>query len=125
MTRFLDKMEVYLNIPLGLSPLEDIADQIELEVNESLKEVPFDIKCRVFMTYRRANHARKTASFRSYVEYVSKLEVVAGDNWKTYTKNGNIVAVFNKDIKKRIVLVQESRAEEAIKLLTKTKTGNS
>lgn len=122
MTRFLDKMEIYFNLPLSSQELENIADEIASEINKNLKELPFDVCCRVFMTYRRANHARKTASFRSYIEYVSKLKSLEGENWKTYTKNGNIVAIYSRDIRQRIVEVQEVRAGEAYKRLLELST---
>jgi hypothetical protein len=113
MTRFLDKMEVYFNISIPQEKLVQIADEISAAVNKNLVEVPFDVNCRVFMTFRRASNARKGASFRSYIEYVSKVDVIDDSSWKTYTPHGNILAVYNSNIKSKIVEIQHTRAGEA------------
>lgn len=115
MTRFLDKMEVYFNINIPQEKLMQIADEIAAVVNQNLAEVPFDVNCRVFMTFRRSSNARKGASFRSYIEYVSKLEIDSDDSWKTYTPGGNVLAIYNSAIKSKIVEVQQARAGEAYK----------
>lgn len=115
MTRFLDKMEVYFNTTVPHEHLVTIADEISAEINKNLSEVPFNINCRVFLTFRRASHARKGASFRSYIEYVSKLTEQDDASWKTYTPEGNILAVYNADIKSKIVEIQNTRAGDAFK----------
>ncbi len=125
MTRFLDKMEVYFNNTLSQENLALIADEIAALVNQNLEELPFAVNCRVFITYRKASHARKGASFRSYVEYVSKLKAEDGDSWKTYTETGNVLATYNSEIKSRIVGVQQARAGEAYKKMLELVSNNS
>jgi len=113
LTRFLDKMEVYFNRHISTADLNKIADGIALAVNANLKELPFDVNCRVFLTYRKTSHARKGASFRSYVEYISKLDSQVENSWKTYTEMGNVVAIYNTDVKSQVIQVQHMRASEA------------
>jgi hypothetical protein len=75
--------------------------------------LPFEVNCRVFLTYRKTSHARKGASFRSYVEYISKLDSQVENSWKTYTEMGNVVAIYNTDVKSQVIQVQHMRASEA------------
>ncbi len=111
MTRFLDRMEVYFNNKVTEEELSAIVDEIGIKINEQLASFPLDIQAVVFMTFKRASKARKTSSFRSYLEYVSKLATSEDELWKIRTNLGNVVAMFNPELLDKIVEYQTKRAE--------------
>lgn len=110
LTRFLDRMEVYFNNRITEDELLTIADEISFSINQRLKDIHDGVSVRVFLTLRSASKARKSASFRSYIEFVSKISPEEQEGWKRYSDRGNILAVFNTTLLSKIVAYQTDRA---------------
>lgn len=110
LTRFLDRMEVYFNNRLTEEELLTISDEISFSINQRLKGIHDGVSVRVFLTLRSASKARKSASFRSYIEFVSKITPEEKEGWKHYSEQGNILAVFNTTLLSKIVAYQSGRA---------------
>jgi GGDEF domain-containing protein len=111
MTRFLDRMEIYFNTPLSDENLLKVADEISFSVNEKIKRLSDGFEVRVFLTLRSASRGRKAASFRSYLEFVSKIESDGAEGWKQYSAQGNILAIFNTSMTPKIIAYQTNRAK--------------
>ena len=110
MTRFLDRMEVYFNNRLSLENLLQISDEISFSINAKMKAIISGVDVRIFITLRSRSKARKAASFRSYIEYLSKIQDEDVNGWKYYSSKGNIVAVFNPKLLSTIVTFQQKKA---------------
>jgi hypothetical protein len=110
LTRFLDRMEIYFNNKITEEELLVISDEISFSINEKIQRITNGFGVRVFLTLRSANKARKSASFRSYIEFVSKISADEQEGWKRYSENNNILAVFNTSLLSKIVAYQNDRA---------------